>query len=108
MTSDFIRKTMTGLRLTVKAKAGSRQERSSCIVDIGEGQTALELRVKEAAVDGRANEALARKIAELFEVRLKDVTLRSGAKSKIKVFDICGNPDNLFILAQKIADEASQ
>ena len=44
--------------------------------------------IKELPVEGRANDAVIKALAEYFNVSRSQVTLVSGAVSKIKVFDI--------------------
>lgn len=44
--------------------------------------------VKEPPVEGRANDAVIKTLAEYFDVSRSQVRLVSGAVSKIKVFDI--------------------
>jgi uncharacterized protein len=44
--------------------------------------------VKEAPVDGKANEAIIKALSEYFEVSKSSITLVSGQTSKQKVFEI--------------------
>jgi len=46
--------------------------------------------VAAPAVDGKANEAVRRAVAEAFGVRARDVTVVSGARSRDKVLEIDG------------------
>jgi uncharacterized protein (TIGR00251 family) len=46
--------------------------------------------VAAPAVDGKANEAVRRAVAEAFGVRTRDVTLVSGERSRDKVLEIDG------------------
>jgi uncharacterized protein YggU (UPF0235/DUF167 family) len=55
------------------------------------GRTALSLRLAAPPVDGAANEALCRYLAELLNVSRSCVTLRSGEASRIKQVHIAGN-----------------
>lgn len=48
----------------------------------------LTVYVRERAVDGKANEAVARVLAEHFGVPRRDVDLLSGATSRIKRFRV--------------------
>jgi len=52
---------------------------------------ALKVRLAAPPVDGRANEALQRFIAELFAVPLRQVELKQGAQSRHKVVAISGS-----------------
>ncbi|WP_435628088.1 DUF167 domain-containing protein [Candidatus Ferrigenium straubiae] len=59
---------------------------------------ALKIRLAAPPVEGRANEALLKFIAELFEVPLRQVELRQGGQSRHKVVAITGSkiePENL-------------
>jgi len=46
--------------------------------------------VAAPAVDGKANEAVRRAVAEAFGVRARDVTVVSGERSRDKVLEIDG------------------
>ena len=52
---------------------------------------ALKVRLAAPPVEGRANEALQRFIAELFAVPLRQVELKQGAQSRHKVVAISGS-----------------
>jgi len=52
---------------------------------------ALKIRLSAPPVEGRANEALQRFIAELFAVPLRQVELKQGAQSRHKVVAISGS-----------------
>jgi uncharacterized protein YggU (UPF0235/DUF167 family) len=49
---------------------------------------ALVVAVTAPAVDGRATDAARRSLAKALGVRLSDVTLRSGAASRDKLFEV--------------------
>lgn len=69
--------------LRVHAQPGAR-----CTEVAGEHGDALKIRVREPALEGRANEALARFIAEALGVARSSVTLLSGEKSREKRFAV--------------------
>ena len=52
---------------------------------------ALKIRLAAPPVEGRANEALLRFIAELFDVTLRQVELKQGGQSRHKVVAIAGS-----------------
>ncbi|MDR2196253.1 MAG: DUF167 domain-containing protein [Gallionellaceae bacterium] len=52
---------------------------------------ALKVRLAAPPIEGRANEALLRFIAELFEVTLRDVELVRGAQSRRKTVRVKGS-----------------
>lgn len=60
---------------------------------------ALKIRLAAPPIDGRANEALLRFIAELFKVPLRNVELLRGAQSRRKILQVTGSkvaPESLF------------
>lgn len=52
---------------------------------------ALKIRLAAPPIEGRANEALLKFIAALFEVPLRQVELKQGNHSRQKVLQICGS-----------------
>ncbi len=59
---------------------------------------ALKIRLAAPPVEGRANEALLRFIADLFKVPLREVHLKQGEQSRHKRVEISGslvNPESL-------------
>jgi uncharacterized protein len=73
------------VRLAIRVKPGS--SRASVGGRYGE---ALVVAVTARAVDGKATEAALRAVADAFNVKRRDVTLRAGAASRDKVIDIDG------------------
>ena len=72
---------MRTLRIKVKPNA-----RTSEIAPGDDG--VWQVKLKAAPVDGKANEELIRLVAEHFGLRRIDVTLRSGAGSRLKLIQI--------------------
>ncbi|MDX1882086.1 DUF167 domain-containing protein [Mycolicibacterium sp. 120270] len=70
--------------LVVRVKPGSRK---GPLVETGPDGT-LTVYVRERAVDGKANEAVVRVLAEHLGVHRRQVSLGSGATSRIKRFRI--------------------
>lgn len=59
---------------------------------------ALKIRLAAPPIEGRANEALLKYLAELFAVPLRQLELKQGAQSRHKVVAISGsarNPEEL-------------
>ncbi|MDD3182251.1 MAG: DUF167 domain-containing protein [Alphaproteobacteria bacterium] len=98
---DIIKMTPDGLILSVKAKPATAKERAVRLVDIGDGAMALEVSVPACAHDGKANKALCERLAKLFGVSKTRVLLKSGAKARLKVFLIDGDPA---VLAMKLSE----
>jgi len=71
------------LKISVQVKAGAKENR---LEDLGGGS--YRVRVKVHPVEGRANEAVIRLIAEYFDVPRSRITLNSGQTAKIKIFVI--------------------
>ena len=67
-------------RIDVLVKPGSKQPGVSL-----EGET-LVLRVRERAIEGAANAACIRALAEFYDVPPSSISLERGAKSRKKVF----------------------
>lgn len=74
---------MMFMKIFVKAKPGAREEK---VEKIDENNFAVS--VKEPPVQGRANAAIARALAEHFKVGSSQVRLLSGFSSRQKVFEI--------------------
>ena len=80
------------MKIFVKAKPGAKESRVvppslKLIPDIEEW---YRVSVKELPVEGRANEAITKLLAEYFKVSKSQVKLISGARGKKKVFEIIG------------------
>lgn len=81
------------MRIFVKVKAGSRtnsvEEPPQRLLQADERLNDYYIvSVKELPVEGKANDAVVRLLAEYFSVSRSHVALVSGAISKIKVFEI--------------------
>lgn len=67
---------------------------------IGLHGDALKIRLSAPPIDGRANEAVLKFIAELFDVPLRNVTLKQGEQSRRKIVTITDsniNPEVLLV-----------
>ena len=74
------------VRVTTNAKTSSVTET---------GENALEVRVDERAVDGRANKRLLKILAEHYKVPRSSVTILRGAQSRDKIIEIQENSAKL-------------
>jgi len=75
------------------------QPGAKCNETAGLHGDALKIRLAAPPIDGRANEALLRFIAELFAVPLRNVELLRGAHSRHKMLQVTGStvaPESLF------------
>jgi len=71
------------MKIFVKAKPNAREEK---VVKVDE--TNFVVSVKEPPVQGRANMAIAKALAQYFKVSFSQISLVSGFSSKQKVFEI--------------------
>lgn len=79
--------------LTLHVQPGAKRSEIS-----GLHGDALKIRLAAPPVEGRANEALLKFIAGLFDVPLRQVELRHGGQSRHKVIAVTGSrvePDSL-------------
>jgi uncharacterized protein (TIGR00251 family) len=60
-----------------------------------DGRPVLRVRLAAPPVDGAANEALIAFLAELLDLRKKDVVIRSGHAARTKIVELTGVPDVL-------------
>lgn len=92
----------SGVRLHVKARPAINKQRDLRFVEIADGQSALEVCVNAAPEDGKANKAIIARLAEALQVRVRDITLKSGPTSRIKLFEIEGDPQKLEALLKQL------
>ena len=76
-------------KVTVRVKAGSKK--GPLVEETENGE--LVVYVREPAVEGKANEAVIKLLAEYFNVAKTSVQLVSGYKSKTKRFEIQENQE---------------
>lgn len=69
-------------RIAVRVKPGSK---TAAVEESAEG---LLLRVRERAVEGAANDACVRALAEHFKIAPTRITLVRGTKSRQKLFEL--------------------
>lgn len=72
------------MKINVKAKPEAREEKVEKV-----DETNFVVSVKEPPVQGRANSAIVRALADYFKVSNSQVRLISGFSSRQKVFEIC-------------------
>ena len=68
-----------------------------------DGQSALKARVRAAASEGEANDALVKMLARALAVPPRDVSLLAGATSRLKRLMIAGDGPTLAAALEKIA-----
>lgn len=91
--AEWYRRHGETLTLTLHVQPGAKRSEIA-----GLHGAALKIRLAAPPVEGRANEALQKFIAELFAVPLRQVELKQGAQSRHKVVAVSGSkvePENL-------------
>lgn len=81
------------ITLTLHVQPGAKQTTVA-----GLHGDALKIRLSAPPIEGRANEALLRFIADFFKVPLRNVELKQGGQSRHKRVEVRGsliNPDSL-------------
>jgi uncharacterized protein (TIGR00251 family) len=77
------------ITLTLHVQPGAKQTTIA-----GLHGDALKIRLAAPPIEGRANEALLRFIADLFRVPLRNVQLKQGEQSRHKRVEVCGSSVN--------------
>ena len=80
-----------GLVLTVRVTPKGGRDAIDGVARLADGQAVLKVRVKAAPADGEANAAVIKLIARVAGVAARDITISSGAASRIKRLEIRGN-----------------
>ena len=91
---SWYQKTDDIITLTIYVQPGAKHNEI-----IGMHGDALKIKLATPPIDGRANKALVRYIARLFEVPLSQITLKRGAKSRHKIIEVSASqivPEILF------------
>ena len=81
-----------GVRLFLRVSPSAGQSSIFGPVDVGEGRTALAVKLAAPPVDGAANEALIDLLARELGVARSAVTIVSGAASRLKVVRVADCP----------------
>ena len=102
--ADVMSLVPAGIRLSVRAKPGQSRAKAIKLTDIGDGKRAVEVSVAADAREGKANKALVERLAEECEVSKKQVSIKSGETSRLKIVEISGDPH---LLAQTLAAKLS-
>jgi hypothetical protein len=80
-----IRETAEGVTFPIRV-----QPRASCCECAGVQDGAVRLKITAPPVEGRANEACIRLLAEALNLRKRQITILSGLKSRNKVVAVAG------------------
>jgi uncharacterized protein len=80
-----VQRTVDGVRITIRV-----QPRSTVTEITGIHGAALKIRLTAAPVDGAANDALVRYLAETFDIPRRSITIVSGAGARTKIVELVG------------------
>jgi uncharacterized protein (TIGR00251 family) len=95
LNKDFLETRDGALLLNVKAIPGASKTE---FVGIHDGR--LRVRIAAAPEDGRANDALVAFLAKMFDCSKKEITIKSGERSRLKTVSL---PPRCLEKAEKIA-----
>jgi uncharacterized protein (TIGR00251 family) len=93
--SDWYRRNGESITLTLHVQPGAKRSEIA-----GLHGDALKIRLAAPPIEGRANEALLKFIAKLFDVPLRSVELKQGGQSRHKLVAVSGSkvePESLLI-----------
>lgn len=79
----------------MRASPKARRDAIEGVVTADDGRDWLAVKLTAMPADGAANEALIRLLAKAMGVAKRDVTLASGASSRLKRLHISGDPTAL-------------
>jgi uncharacterized protein (TIGR00251 family) len=95
--------TPQGLSVVVRLTPKGGRDCVDGIEQMADGRSVLKARVRAAPTDGEANDALVRLLAKTLAVPPRDVTLESGATSRIKRLAIAGDAAKLAAILERFA-----
>jgi uncharacterized protein len=90
-----------GLRLAVRLTPKASASRIIGLAPEADGGVALKVAVTAAPESGKANDALLALVAELLDLKRRDVTLTLGAAHRRKLVHVAGNPA---VLARRLEE----
>lgn len=79
-----------GLKLFVRATPRAKRNAVEGVVESGDGRCIVAIRLAASPVDGAANKALIRFLAERLGVATSRIAIVAGAKSRLKTVRIAG------------------
>ena len=95
--------TAGGVTVAVRLTPKGGRDAIDGIEQRADGQCVLKARVRAAASEGEANDALMKLVARTLAVPPRDVSLLAGATSRIKRLTIAGDGPTLAAALEKIA-----
>jgi uncharacterized protein (TIGR00251 family) len=95
------RQLVDGIVVNVRATPKSGRNAMDGIAEVRDGQMAIKVRVRAAPADGKANQSIARVLADVVGVPPSSVELLQGAAGRLKTFRISGDPVRLTAALEK-------
>ena len=93
----YFRKERDGVTLFVRLTPKSARDMIEGVEATDDGRAHLKARVRAVPEDGRANAALEKLLAKWLGLAPRDVTIASGATSRVKQVRVSGDPEALAI-----------
>ena len=84
-----------GIRLAVRLTPRARKSGVAGLIADADGRVALAIRVAAPPVEGAANQALIRCLADMLGVSKSSVEIVSGQTSRLKMVHVLGDPETL-------------
>jgi uncharacterized protein (TIGR00251 family) len=97
-----------GLIVTVRLTPRGGRDSIDGIVRLADGRCVLKARVSAAPTDGDANGALVHLLAQTLRIAPRDISLVSGATSRVKQMLIKGEPRAVAIALERIGAAAAK
>ena len=95
MTENPYRAVAGGVRLAVRLTPRAGRYTVDGIGVDASGRPVLQIRLAAPPIEGAANDALIAFLAELLDLRKKDVVIRSGYAARTKIVELAGTPEVL-------------
>jgi uncharacterized protein YggU (UPF0235/DUF167 family) len=95
-----------GLVVTVRLTPRGGRDLIEGLESLADGRCVLKARVRAAATQGEANDALARLLARAAGVAPRAVSLIGGATARVKHLHIDGDPGTLAVALARAAEAA--
>lgn len=105
MSTSFWRALQDGIEIAVRATPKGGRDTITGVMTDASDACWLAVRVSAPPDGGKANEAVCKLLAFHFGVRVRDVTLASGATARLKRFRISGDPARLSGIAADFQQE---
>lgn len=105
--TEFWRPVGDGIEVSVRATPRGGRDAIEGVMRDAANACWLALRVSAPPDDGKANAAVAKLLAQHFDVRPRDVVLASGATARLKRLRIFGDSDTLGQIAARLGDKTA-